>query len=271
MAWNQGRTRIAAGALILALIAAAVVVKMEFFPSVKEDDFALSERNLRGVASGLVLVRPTHFARSHFDGVVTTTVRSFGKPVGRIIGRNVSFKDLIAAAYGQNAARVVLPPDAPKTNFDFLVTVRYRGRQRWQEEIRKQLGFVAGMEPHETDVLALKVENARLPGLTVSDSDNKDNADLHDGRLYFTHVQLVSVIQILDQVLATPAVDQTGLTNHYDFSVPWDAETLQKLQNRSTSRAVVDRILSDLGLALKPGTTTVEMLLVKRVDSPKFR
>jgi uncharacterized protein (TIGR03435 family) len=261
------RSKVLAAVLILALVAAAVVVKLKFFPSVKEDYFALSNRSLQQVSSGLVVVRPTRFPKTHFNGIVSTTVPVHGKPTWRMMGRNVTFKELMAAAYGQNAGRVVVPWDAPKTNFDFLVTVRDRQRPRLQEAIRKQLGFVAHMERHNTEVLALKVENANLPGLAVSDPDKKEDVAFKDGKLQFTHVQLGAMTGGLEQALRTPVVDKTGLTNHYDFSLAWDTQILHQLQNGPTARTAVDKILTGWGLALKPDTVTLEMLVVKRADS----
>lgn len=256
--------RVLAAALMVALITIAIIVKLRFFPSLHEADFALSERNLQHVPSGLVIVRPTRFARYHFNGIVTTSVSVFGKPVPRIMGRNVTLQSLIAAAYGQNVERVAVPADAPKTNFDFLVTARGNQQQKLQEAIRKKLGFVARWEPHDAEVLALKVENADLPGLTVSDAGEKQGVHFNGGKLVFTHLRVGALTGGLEQVLGTPVVDKTGLNDFYNFAVPWSLEAQQQLQNRSAARGFVDKILQDLGFSLKPDTTTVEMLVVKR-------
>jgi len=241
-------------------------VKVEFFPSFKEADFALSSRNLQQVSSGLVVVRPTCFARSHYNGIVSTTVLVFGKPARRTMGRNVSFKDLMATACGQTPERVLLPSDAPKTNFDFLVTARVHQQQKLREAIRKKLGFVARMESHETDVLALKVANPSLPGLAVSGADQKEHVEFKDGRLCFTHVPVAAFTVGLEQALGRPVVDRTGLTNLYNLSLAWDPQLQRELQNGPTARAAVDRILKAWGLTLKLDTARVEMLVVKRAD-----
>ena len=206
------KTRTTAVLIGLVVVAAAVFVKLQFFPSVRESYFALSERNLQKVHSGLLVLRPTRFSRSHFNGIVATTVRVFGKPAPRLIGRNVSFRDLIAAAYGRNAATIALPADAPKTNFDFLVTTRGDPQGRLREAIRKDLGFVARLEPHDTEVLALKVQDANLPGLTVNETAGRGGVHFKDGKLLFTHVRLGALTGGLEQALGMPVVDKTGLT-----------------------------------------------------------
>jgi uncharacterized protein (TIGR03435 family) len=266
MTWTPTKKNALVCSIILVLLAVGGIVKWTLFPSIKEDYFALSDRSLRQAGSGLVVVRPTRFARSHFNGIVSAIVPNFGKPVRRTMGRNVTFQDLMAAAYGQNGHRVALPSDAPKTNFDFLVTVRARPEQKLQEAIRKTLGFVAGIESRNVDVLALKVENPDLPGLAVSDADKKENVSFNDGQLRFTHVRVGAMISGFEQVLGIPVVDRTGLTNDYDFSVAWGPEAQQQLRNGATARTLVDKILNDWGLSLKPETASVEMLAVRKAD-----
>ncbi len=264
MTRREVRTKVLTGVLMLALVAGAVIVKRKLFPSVQQADFALNERSLQQVSSGLVVVRPTRFAKFHFNGIVSTAVPVWGKPVRRLMGRNVTFKELMAAAYGQNPDRVVLPWDAPKTNFDFLVTARDQPQKQFREAIRRQLGFVAGMEPHEVDVLAMRVANASLPGLAVSAADKKENVEVKDGRICFTHIQVGMLTRGLEQVFGTPVVDRTGLTNAYDFSLALDVEMQRRLQKGPTARAAVNKMLNEWGLMLKPDTETLEMLVVKR-------
>ncbi len=254
------------GALLLVLVAIAILVKLRFFPSLSEEYFALNERNLKQVSSGLVVVRPTRFAKSHFNGTVSTAVTVAGKPVPRIMGRNVSFKDLMAIAYGHSTASIALPADAPQTNFDFIVTARGNPNEKLQEAIRKKLGFVARVEPHEAEVIAVKVEDPNAPQLAVSEAGGKQNVEFHDGKLCFTHIQLSSLSASLEQVLGSPVVDKTALTNYFDFCVPWSVEAQRQLQSRATARPLVERILHDLGLALKPDTAPIPMLVVKRSD-----
>jgi uncharacterized protein (TIGR03435 family) len=260
------RTKALIAGLTLALLTATVIVKWLFFPGVKEDYFALNIRNLQQVPSGLVVVRPTRIGWSHFNGAISTTVPIFGKPALRLMGRNVSLKQLIATAYGQNIERVALQADAPNTNFDFLITVRTNPHERLQQAIRKKLGFIANMESVDTDVLALKVENSDLPGLTVSGADKKQSVALKDGNRCFIHMQAGPFASGFEQTLGMPVVDKTGLTNFYDSCITWGPQVRQQLHDRPTSRVAVDKILDALGLALTPGVAPLEMLVVKRTN-----
>ena len=70
----------------------------------------------------------------------------------------------------------------------------------------------------------------------------------------------------LGRFLNTPVVDKTGLTNVYDYSIAWNVQVKRQLENETTARAAVDKMLRDLGLGLAPDTASLEMLVVKKAD-----
>ena len=181
-----------------------------------------------------------------------------------MVGRNMTFQNLIATAYSYNAGRIVLPFDPPKGNFDFLVTVPKEPEAHLQSAIRRKLGYTAQPETRDTPVLALKVENPDLPGLKASPPDEKENADVRNGRLYFTHQRLTVVTDGLEQMMKSPVVDKTGLTNCYDFSLVWNQQMEQQISNGTLDQATGQKILADWGLALEPDTASIEMLVVKK-------
>ena len=126
------KTKALAGILVLALTV-AVVVKVMFFPSIKDAYFAMDERSLQQAPAGLILVRPTQFPFLREKGILRTAApKSNGETVW-IMGRNAPLRDVIAAAYGQNLSRVVLPADVPPTHFDFLMTAPAKQLPRFQE------------------------------------------------------------------------------------------------------------------------------------------
>lgn len=248
---------------VAAGVVAAVAVKWIFFPSIKDTYFTMNQQSLRQAPSGLVVVRPTHFPKSSRKGIMSDTVQVSGKPVWRVMGRNVSFKQLVAMAYGRREGRVALPADAPQGNFDFLVTVRGDQQQSLQKAVRKELGYIAQTETRDASVLALKIKNGNLPGLVVSEEGAKENVDFRDGKLYFTHLKLQAITGNMEQMLKLPVVDKTDLTNFYDFSTTWDPKTQMQMRNDATARAAVEKILNNWGLGLEPENEPVELLVVK--------
>jgi uncharacterized protein (TIGR03435 family) len=69
----------------------------------------------------------------------------------------------------------------------------------------------------------------------------------------------------LENILKTPVVDKTGLTNFYDFSLIWDAHTAQQIQNGTLDNETGRKILAEWGLGLEPDTASIEVLVVKKV------
>jgi len=123
-------------------------------------------------------------------------------------------------------------------------------------------------------VLALKIVDASLPGLTVSKADERTRVFFDDIKVRVWHLPLIFVVaeqgtrlaEGVEQVLNTPVVDKTGLTNFYDYSIPWNAPVQRQFENETTARAAVDKILNSWGLGLEPDTAPLEMLVVKKAD-----
>jgi uncharacterized protein (TIGR03435 family) len=258
----MSRTKIIVMACIaVVVLGAAVAVKLVFFPSVKDAYFTMNSRSLQMVPANLVVIRPTHFAKSPRKGLFYANSRLNGQNVQRMLGRDMALGDLIGTAYNEDAAKVSLPPDAPKTNYDFVVTVSADPQEHLKTAIRKKLGLTADMETRETDVLAFKVEDAALPGLTVSDVNEKENSNFKNGRLYLTHMKIGDLMDGVQQMLKMPVVDKTGLTNFYDFSLVFTPQ----MQRGQIDRATVEKIIGEWGLGLEPDTAQMEMLVVKKV------
>ncbi len=261
---TKTKTMVLVSVLALVLVAAVVAVKMMFFPSVSDKYFQTSAARLRQAPPGRVVVRPTHFANSAKRSSPQNQVGSASVKGARwMVGINMTFQNLIATAYSRNPGRVALPLDAPKGNFDFLVTVPKDPETRLQSAIRQKLGYTAQLETIDTPVLALKVEDPNSSGLKVSTAKSDSMAE-KNGRLYFTHQRLTTITDGLEGILKMPMVDKTGLTNFYDFSLMWDAKTAQQISSGTLDTETGKKILAEWGLGLEPDTASVEMLVVKK-------
>ena len=252
------------GVAALLLVALAVVVKLAFFPSVSDKYFVINPARLQHVPPGLVVVRPTHFPDSPQKSSPPGTMETTVKGAQWMVGRNVTFQQLMATAYSYNPGRIALPASAPKGNYDYLVTVLKDPRVRLQSAIRRKLGYTADVEEQDTPVLALKVEDPNSPGLRISASSERENTDMRNGKLYFTHQHLTVVTDGLESILKMPVLDKTGLTNFYDFSLIWDVQTAKQIQSGTLDQATGQKILAEWGLGLEPDTASLEMLVVKK-------
>jgi uncharacterized protein (TIGR03435 family) len=248
--------------LLFLLIAAGVAVKLIYFPSVKNAWFQFNAQNLREIPHGLVIVRETHFPLSLHKGVMQIMV----KEERHALGRNVTLQQLMATAYDHNPGRVAVPPEAPTNNYDFLVTVAGKPEEALQSAIRKKFGYVAHEGMAETAVLALKAADEHPSGLTVSADDEKQNIMFGNRKIDFKHTSLKKLAIYLEWMLSTPVVDQSGLTNFYDFSLNWNEQTLRLAQKGMMPRAAADKLVAAWGLSLQPETSSIPMLVVEKVN-----
>jgi uncharacterized protein (TIGR03435 family) len=255
---TRTKTWVLAGALVLTLVA-AMVVKLVFFPSIKDEYFKSSYQQFQKVPGNLLVVRPTHFSFPANGTSFSSSTRSpSGQYVVRQMGRNVPLERVIAMAYQCNPSRIVPPPTKPKGNFDFLVTVPDSSQERFKAAIRKKLGYTAHWETRDTDVLLLETLTPDPPGLKVSPAGN-GNVSFKNGKYKFTHTRLESVMGFMEYTLKQPVLDRTGLTNFYDFSVEMGWRGPGGPDQKTT-----EKILDDLGLKLEPGNESVQMLVVER-------
>ena len=237
------------GLFILALVVAAVLVKGTWFPSLKDAYFAMNDWSLLDAPADLAVVRPTHYAFLRRNSGINETYRPGHEAQWRTMGRDVPLRQVIAEAYEVNAVRVVMPPDAPTNNFDFLETFPANQEQHLQAAIRQALGYTAHEETRNREVLALKVESPDLPGLKIN---KRHVRAIPWGRLVDFRVRVL--VGILENRLQQPVVDETGLTNYYDFK--WDF--------RPRDRATLDKMLAHLGLGLESKTELLEVLVVQK-------
>ncbi|HUE36084.1 MAG TPA: TIGR03435 family protein [Candidatus Acidoferrum sp.] len=239
---------------IAVLVAIGVAVKIIWFPSVKDVWFQ-NARQLRLAPRGLVVVRPTHFPNMQTNDIIYS-----GAQGGmRIAGRNVTLQQLASIAYDYNPGKVYVPPGAPKNNFDFLITIP-KANDRLKKIITNRLGYTAHVETRDADVLALKVEDPNLPGLVTSGPNERQNANVKKGRMYLTHMKLQDVTSGLEYVLKTPVVDETGMSNYYDFSLAWTP----RVSSGKLNREDIDKIIGEWGLKFEPDTESMEMLVLKK-------
>jgi len=249
-----------AGFALFATLALTITVHAQTTPAVDDLNFEPKAESLSEAPANVMVVQATHFPEKiakikhqHEDDKLTRTV-----------GRNVTFRDLMAEAYDCTPGQVVLPADAPTGGFDFLVTVTPKTRKHLREAIEEQLGYFATADVQDTEVMVLQVKDTALPGLQTS-TNTDDNTFYLDGRLYFRDQPVKVITKGLEEGLALPVIDHTGLTNHYDFSVAWTENSTRALREGTFHIDGVQRVLNGWGLELIPARTNMEMFIVKKM------
>jgi len=176
------------GGAIFILAAMTTVVKSQQSSTVNDGYFEPNADKLRQVPANLAVVQPTHFQ----DVPAKIKHLHDGNTLARTVGRNVTFRDLMAEAYDCEPGCVVLPPDAPKGGFDFVVTESPKVRKHLREAIETELGYTATSERRDTEALVLQAKDSNPAGLTASTASDED-ISYRDGKLYFTR-QPISIV-----------------------------------------------------------------------------
>jgi uncharacterized protein (TIGR03435 family) len=260
MVWTRTKTAVTVGVAVVALSAAFPVWKT-CFPPVNDLVFRMDYNGLERAPDNILILRPTHFADSLRHGNVYFA-RNFkmGEPVMRMMGRKVSFEQVIATAYSCASNRIILPLDEPKGAYDFLVTLPKKQNERLQAAIKKKLGFAASWEPRETEVLSLKIKTPNAPALRPSASGQRTRISIQNGKLQATHVSFVYLSNLLENALKQSVLDKTDQTNYYNFSVDFDWHG----SGDAPDREAVDKVLNTIGLELQANTASIPMLVVKK-------
>jgi uncharacterized protein (TIGR03435 family) len=258
--WTKTKTIVTVCILVLAGV--VVLVKHFYFPSVDEQFFQLDSRRLERAPANILIVRRTHFPTSRRSGAFLMNLgpssRVYTAGDIRLVGRNASLLDLIAAAFECQASRVVLPSPPDTNRYDCLVTVKKQPAERLQAAIKRKLGYTARWQDHDTEVLQLKVRTPNAPGLRVSTAD-RGNINFRTNRLYFTRMPVGQMCGFLENILKQPVQDKTGLTESYDFSISWTWRS----GTTGPDENEVKKAVSELGLALVSETETMQMLVVE--------
>jgi uncharacterized protein (TIGR03435 family) len=277
MAWAKAQTAIVVGtAVVVAAGTTTVVVKdlvQKENPAPVEALSAVDEFLSGDPGSGswsrkappVLLVQPTHF--SHTNGGAIWQSIPKGSTV-RAIGRNTPFDSLLTAAYDFSSTRMIPPDYLPLTNFDFMATLPDCPRKAFQDEIEKEVGFVAHPEMREMNVLLLKVKNADAPGLIPGVATNHSSRWNWGGNLYHvTNMPISDLREFLEStIFHQPVLDQTGLTNKYDIILDWEGAHYPDIMLGSLREV----LLEQLGLELVPARERIEMLVIEPAkDSAK--
>lgn len=264
MAWTKMKTAVVVGAGVLLAAGTATVAVKEIQKHEDENLQWQTRENLNSVwlqkAPPLLKIVPTKFPNGG-GGV------GVGNPSGwKAIRLGYTVKDMLADAYGFQDTRTAITTPLPQDKYDFIVTVPSNARQLLQNGIKKQFGLAGRFEFVETNVLLLSVKNPKADGLKASSGEMIYEGN-NPGHFAGTNQPLGVLSEMLEGRFRIPVVDQTGLTNRYDFNLAWD-EYGKKVGFRYPDYPNLDglkqSLLDQLGLELVPTNMPIEMLVIEK-------
>ena len=257
MAWTQMKTAVVVGVGLLLAAGTTTVVFKGFDPVVNDSLFNIEYNSLLAVPSNISIIRPTHFTNGNAGSYWLYA------PINKAVGRDVSFKDMLASAYDWPASRMVFTGSLPSGEFDYLITKPRDVKEGLQNQLEKQFGLVGRKEVRKTDALLLQLKNANAPGLSVSAGGNGLPHRDQD-RFSGTNQPVSTLAAFAEGIFSRPVRDQTGLTNNLNFNLAWSIYG-KKLGDYPNLDGLKKAFLDQLGLELVPTNTPIEMLVVEKV------
>jgi uncharacterized protein (TIGR03435 family) len=199
-----------------------------------------------------VLIRPSE-ATGMSSASSTGNLRFSGSSVGNVL----------AMCYDVRAGRVFPNCPLPEGTFDFIVKTPSNKTGIAQEWLRRAVeetfALTSRRDTREMDVLVLTAGTQPTEHLSPTVSTGGSSSSSGGGSLNGVNQGIESIAASLEGFLGKPVVDETRLTNHYDFQLLWD-ETGSEDVNRGR---ITTAVREQLGLELKPARRPIEVLVVE--------
>jgi uncharacterized protein (TIGR03435 family) len=177
--------------------------------------------------------------------------------------------DAIASAYGVTSARIVTNCALPEGHFDFVIKMPSKRDASARSWLRRAIATTFGLrftrESRMADVYLLTAIHPNPENLAPTASTGGSNSRSGPGEIQMVNATLGSLAADLEGLLGTPVLDETHLTNHYDFELRWPA----KEGENPRPQTLMNAMRQQLGLELAPATRSVELIAVDRVSRTK--
>jgi uncharacterized protein (TIGR03435 family) len=204
--------------------------------------------------------------------------------------RNISLAGLITFAYVLHRSQVSGLPDWAETEgYDIVARLPPGGEptdpqllKMLQHLLQTRFNLSVHMDKRELSVYAISIGKGGMAGIKMvkSDSSGLNMGGQGLGRVRFrgaTMAGLASQLQL--RVLDRPAVDQSGLTGRYDFTLDWRPDEFQfpnvPAPQRAAAAAAADALpdlftafQEQLGMKLQATRAPLDVLVIDRVSRP---
>jgi uncharacterized protein (TIGR03435 family) len=238
-------------------------VKHIYYPPLDEKFFQVDYDRLRSAPPGVLIFRPSLYARSVRSEAIAAMPREDAEPADNremhLLGHNVTPVQAIALAHGCLVSRVLMPRDAPTNHYDFLVTTK-QPYERLQQAINHKLGYTAQWQDRTVDALELRRRIVSVPGFRLSSAADPSRWEIKNEILRFHNAPVAWLADAIERLFNQPVIDETGLSNRYDFEIRWNWRGWRT----DADREALSNSLSEIGLKLERESESVRMLVEER-------
>ena len=186
-----------------------------------------------------------------------------GNDGDKIMGTGMPAQDVVAAVYDGSSARMIFSTKPPGGRYDFIGSLPNGNREALEQKIKRIWGVVGKNEMRDADVMLLKVKPPHATSaLKRSKRTNNDSMLWQNSGtwLKFQNQPVSGIAHETEALSKFPIIDETGLTNNFDFDLNCKATDIE---NRNWDN--VNQALDPLGLELVPSREPIEMLVVEKV------
>jgi uncharacterized protein (TIGR03435 family) len=267
MAWTKAKTAIVAGVVVLLASGTTtmVVQNIQNHETVSRQsggNFQWQvepyDSELLNQAPPLVEIVPTKFPNAG----------SYINEEGKTMGIGDLFIYIVEDAYGAKDTRTIVSTSLPSGKFDFISNLPSGAMEALQNKLKTEFNVVARREMIETNVLLLAVKNPNVQSLNQSISATSSMVN-DPGQLSCTNSPLSVLVNMLEDQFRIPVIDQTSLTDRYDFNLTWD-EYGKKMGNSYPDypnlAGLKHALLEQLGLELVRTNMPIEVLVIERAQ-----
>lgn len=183
---------------------------------------------------------------------------------GKITGDGMVFLNFITVAYRTQLHRIINHIPESKEVYKVSV-VMPKGREEaiypvFQQAVEAFFGIRTRRQMREVDAFALRAPAGKAARLRASQAP-KAQARFGGGRIHAEKQRLTHLAQTLENFLGRPVVDETGLTDEYDWDLPY---------NYADKSLLLNAMRDQLGLEVAPVKRTIEMLVVEKAEPTKL-
>ena len=234
---------------------------------------ALAQETLTAPAYDVSTVKPSKAdattAGSMFNG-------------GKYEGTNITVRGLLGSAFGKREALIVgMPQWAKQLHFDVqgksldtdessLKKQNMKDRQlmlRKLLEDRFQLKW--HMEQREIPVYAMVVAKGGIKMKAPAETQRGSGISMRKrGEMNGRNCPMEVLASVLSDGLDRPVVDQTGLTERYDFTLTFTPDNAPVSADAEAMPSIFTAVQEQLGLKLQPGKAMQEILVIDSVSQP---
>ena len=214
----------------------------------------------------------------------------------QFLGLGLTVHEMVQLAYmdwGDDRHTLFATP-LPRRQYDFIANLPHGNPEALQSEIEKKFGFVGTWQMVETNVLVLKLAAPDVHGFKPAGSlmremnlttnslggpmtyelgeAEKEVSKRSGDTFYETRYRFNSTVAILikwnslEDVFNLPIIDETGLTNRYDFATAFAFKIPKPgVAFGNPDKEMWNKVLAEqLGLELVPARRLVKMLVVEK-------